>query len=96
MLWSSSLSTGVTIGLEVSETSILESGGSVDAIIKLLHGNVSSRVTVALSTVEQSAKGELHVVHDGTGVYTMHIACFYHYFLLLFCRKVLQGNFNNT
>lgn len=70
-LWSS----GVTIGLEVSETSTLESGGSVDATVKILHGSISNRVTVALSTVEQSAKGE--VVQDGTGLSLLHIIRLY-------------------
>lgn len=51
--------TGVTIGLEISETSILESGGSVDAIVKVLRGSISNGVTVGLSTVERSAKGEV-------------------------------------
>lgn len=66
LLWSS----GVTIGLEVSEISISESDGSVDATVKILHGSISNRVTVALSTVEQSAKGE--VVQDGTGLFLLH------------------------
>ena len=49
---------GVVIGLEVSAMTASESSGSIEAVVKVLSGVISTPVMVAFSTLSRTAIGQ--------------------------------------
>ena len=49
---------GVVIGLEVSAMTVSESSGSIEAVVKVLSGVLSTPVMVTFSTLSRTALGQ--------------------------------------
>ena len=48
---------GVAIGLEMSATTVMESSRSIEAVVKVLNGMLSTPVIIAFSTLSRTAIG---------------------------------------
>lgn len=47
----------MVIGLSMTEVTVNEGSGSVEATVRVLNGNVNSRVMVGVSTLSRTALG---------------------------------------